>query len=49
LRKHCAIWSIHGIFFIVGDPKGRELDDIRLGPQEVQAAKQVVAARCAGY
>jgi hypothetical protein len=30
--------------FIVGDPKGRELDEIRLGPQDVEAAKQVVAA-----
>jgi hypothetical protein len=40
LRDLVHTWNI----FIVGDPKGRELDDIRLGPQEVQAAKQVVAA-----
>ena len=33
-------WNV----FIVGDPKGRELDEIRLGPQEVQTARQVVAA-----
>lgn len=30
--------------FIVGDPKGRELDEIRLGPHDVEAAKRVMAA-----
>jgi hypothetical protein len=33
-------WNI----FIDRDPEGRELDKISLGPQEVQEAKQVVAA-----
>ncbi len=40
LRDLVHTWNV----FIVGDPKGRELDEIRLGPQELQAAKQVVAA-----
>ncbi len=30
--------------FIIGDPKGRELDQVRLGPQERDAAKAVVDA-----
>jgi len=40
LRDLVETWNI----FIVGDPKGRELDEIRLGPNDVEAAKQVVAA-----
>src|SRR5208337_2676653 len=40
LRDLVHTWNV----FIVDDPKGRELDEIRLGPQELQAAKQVVAA-----
>jgi hypothetical protein len=40
LRDVVHTWNI----FIVGDPKGRELDEIRLGPQEVDTAKRVVAA-----
>jgi hypothetical protein len=40
LRDLVHTWNI----FIVGDPKGRELDEIRLGPQEMEAAKQVIAA-----
>ncbi len=40
LRDVVHTWNI----FIVGDPKGRELDEIRLGPQEVEGAKQVIAA-----
>jgi hypothetical protein len=40
LRDLVGTWNI----FIVGDPKGRELDEIRLGPQEVEAAKGVVVA-----
>lgn len=39
LRDVVHTWNV----FIVGDPKGRELDEIRLGPQEVEAAKRVVA------
>ncbi len=38
LRDLVHTWNI----FIVGDPKGRELDEIRLGPQEVEEAKQVI-------
>jgi len=30
--------------FIIGDPKGRELDQVRLGPQERDAAKSVLDA-----
>jgi hypothetical protein len=40
LRDLVHTWNI----FNIGDAKGRELDEIRLGPEEVQAAKQVVAA-----
>ncbi|PNE11559.1 MAG: hypothetical protein CR217_08095 [Beijerinckiaceae bacterium] len=40
LRYLVHTWNI----FIVGDPKGRELDEMRLGPQEVEAARQVIAA-----
>jgi hypothetical protein len=40
LRDLVGTWNI----FIVGDPKGRELDEIRLGPQDVESARQVVAA-----
>ncbi len=40
LRDVVHTWNI----FIVGDPKGRELDEIRLGPQDVEGAKQVIAA-----
>jgi hypothetical protein len=40
LRDVVHTWNI----FIVGDPIGRELDEIRLGPQEVEAAKRVVVA-----
>jgi hypothetical protein len=40
LRDLVHTWNI----FIVVDPKGRELDEIRLGPQDVDAAKQAVAA-----
>jgi hypothetical protein len=40
LRDVVHTWNI----FIVGDPKWRELDEIRLGPQDVDAAKRVVAA-----
>jgi hypothetical protein len=40
LRDLVGTWNI----FIVGDPKGRELDEIRLGPQEVEAAKRVVVS-----
>jgi 8-oxo-dGTP pyrophosphatase MutT (NUDIX family) len=40
LRDLVHTWNI----FIVGDPKGRELDEIRLGPRDVEAAKQVVSA-----
>jgi hypothetical protein len=40
LRDLVHTWNI----FIVGDPKGRELDEIRLGPQEIEVAKQVLAA-----
>jgi hypothetical protein len=40
LRDLVDTWNI----FIFGDPKGRELDEIRLGPQEVEAAKGVVVA-----
>jgi hypothetical protein len=39
LRDVVHTWNI----FIVGDPKGRELDGIRHGPQDVEAAKRVVA------
>jgi hypothetical protein len=40
LRDVVHTWNI----FIVGDPKGRELDEVRLGPQEAEAARQVIAA-----
>ena len=40
LRDLVHTWNI----FIGGDAKGRELDEIRLGPQDVEAAKQVNAA-----
>jgi hypothetical protein len=40
LRDLVHTWNI----FIVGDRKGRELDEMRLGPQDVEAAKRVVAA-----
>jgi hypothetical protein len=30
--------------FIIGDPKGRELDQVRLGPQELRAAKAIAQA-----
>lgn len=30
--------------FIVGDPKGRELDEIRLGPQDVEVSKRALVA-----
>jgi hypothetical protein len=40
LRDVVHTWNI----FIVGDPKGRDLDERRLGPREVKAAKQVVGA-----
>jgi hypothetical protein len=40
LRDVVHTWNI----FIVGDPNGRELDEIRLGPQEIEAAKGVVVA-----
>jgi hypothetical protein len=32
-------WNI----FIVGDPKGRELDEMRLGPQDLRAAKELIS------
>jgi hypothetical protein len=38
LRDLIHTWNI----FIVGDPKGRELDEIRLGPQDLQAAKELI-------
>jgi hypothetical protein len=40
LRDVVHTWNI----FIVGDLKGRELDEMRLGPQEAEAARQVIAA-----
>jgi hypothetical protein len=40
LRDVVHTWNI----FIVGDPKGRELDEVRLGPQEAEEARQVIAA-----
>jgi hypothetical protein len=40
LRDLIDTWNV----FIFGDPKGRELDERRLGPQELDAAKQVIAA-----
>jgi hypothetical protein len=40
LRDLVGTWNI----FIFGDPKGRELDEMRLGPQDVEAAKAVVVA-----
>jgi hypothetical protein len=39
LRDLVDTWNI----FIIGDPKGRELDEIRLGPQELQAAKELIS------
>jgi hypothetical protein len=39
LRDVVHTWNI----FIVGDPKGRELDEIRLGPQELRAAKELIS------
>ncbi len=40
LRDLVHEWNI----FIAGDPKGREFDETRLGPAELDAAKRVVAA-----
>jgi hypothetical protein len=40
LRDLVHTWNV----FINGDPKGRELDEMRLGPQEAKAAKPVIAA-----
>jgi hypothetical protein len=40
LRDVVHTWNI----FIVGDPVGRELDEIRVGPQDLDVAKQVIAA-----
>jgi hypothetical protein len=39
LRDVVHTWNI----FIVGDPKGRELDEIRLGPQELRAARELIS------
>jgi hypothetical protein len=39
LRDVVQTWNI----FIVGDPKGRELDEIRVGPQEAESARQGIA------
>ena len=39
LRDLVDTWNV----FIVGDPKGKELDQFRLGPQELQAAKELIS------
>lgn len=38
LRDVVHTWNV----FIIGDPRGRELDEIRLGPRELGSAKHVV-------
>lgn len=40
LRDLVDTWNV----FVIGDARGRELDEIRLGPQEAETAKGIVTA-----